>query len=83
VRKIPQTFNSTREYMTSFCDPLVEETHADLLSSMSTLSRAPTSVILDFKPSKEFKPPKDLFYNVELNILRKFEEDDGRKIDRE
>uniref|UniRef100_A0A2N9EQR3 Retrovirus-related Pol polyprotein from transposon TNT 1-94-like beta-barrel domain-containing protein n=1 Tax=Fagus sylvatica TaxID=28930 RepID=A0A2N9EQR3_FAGSY len=81
VRKISQTFNSTRQYMTSFCDPLVEETHADLLSSMSTLSRAPTSVILDFKPTKEFKPPKDLFYNVELNILRKFEEDDGRKIE--
>jgi hypothetical protein len=48
---------------------------------MSTLSRAPTSVILDFKPAKEFKPPKDLFYNVELSILRKFEEDDGRKIE--
>uniref|UniRef100_A0A2N9FCU5 DNA2/NAM7 helicase-like C-terminal domain-containing protein n=1 Tax=Fagus sylvatica TaxID=28930 RepID=A0A2N9FCU5_FAGSY len=41
VRKIPQTFTSTTEYKTSFCAPLVEETHADLLSSMSTLSLAP------------------------------------------
>ena len=78
MRKIPQTFTSTTEYKTSFCAPLVEETHADLLSSMSTLSLAPWRVISHFMPTKEFKPPNDLFYDVILKSLRKFETDDGR-----
>uniref|UniRef100_A0A2N9F0I4 Helicase ATP-binding domain-containing protein n=1 Tax=Fagus sylvatica TaxID=28930 RepID=A0A2N9F0I4_FAGSY len=79
VRKIPQTFTSTTEYKTSFCAPLVEETHADLLSSMSTLSLAPWRVILHFMPTKDFKPPNDLFYHVILKSLRKFETDDGKE----
>ncbi|XVF41433.1 hypothetical protein PTKIN_Ptkin01aG0279700 [Pterospermum kingtungense] len=42
VKKIPLTFNSTAEYFNSFVAPLIEETHAELLSSMTTLSRAPS-----------------------------------------
>nr|POF18324.1 hypothetical protein CFP56_47569 [Quercus suber] len=41
VRLIPQKFSSTNEYMNSFTYPLIEETRADLLSSMSTLPLAP------------------------------------------
>ena len=52
--------------MSSFTYPLIEETHADLLSSMSTLHLAPRCEISSFKQTKDFKPPKDLFYRVTL-----------------
>ncbi|XP_075666951.1 helicase sen1-like isoform X1 [Castanea sativa] len=66
VRQIPLKFSSTTEYMTSFTYPLIEETHADLLSRMSTLHLAPRCEISSFKQTKNFKPPKDFFYRVTL-----------------
>ncbi|BBN69579.1 P-loop containing nucleoside triphosphate hydrolases superfamily protein [Prunus dulcis] len=62
--KIPETFSTVTSYMKSFIPSLVEETHADLLSSMMTLSQAPTCEILAVKTSKGHKPPKDLFYDI-------------------
>ena len=73
MRKIPETFSSTTEYLTSFCDPLVEETHADLLSSMSTVSQEPTCAIFSVKQAVKCKPTKDLFYHVTLESVKKFE----------
>ncbi|XP_034196884.1 uncharacterized ATP-dependent helicase C29A10.10c-like [Prunus dulcis] len=64
VMKIPETFSTVTSYMKSFIPSLVEETHADLLSSMMTLSQAPTCEILAVKTSKGHKPPKDLFYDI-------------------
>lgn len=66
VKKIPQTFSSTEEYMSSFRIPVIEETHADLLSSMSTLSQAPISKIYSVKKTKKYAPPKNFFYTVTL-----------------
>ena len=73
MRKIPKTFSSTREYLTSFCDPLVEETHADLMSSMSTVSQATVPAIFSVRQTVKCKPPKDLFYHVTLESVKKFE----------
>ena len=73
MRKIPETFSSTTEYLTSFCDPLVEETHADLMSSMSTVSQAPPCAIFSVRQTVKGKPPKDLFYHVTLESVKKFE----------
>ncbi|TQE12863.1 hypothetical protein C1H46_001509 [Malus baccata] len=64
VTKIPDTFSTVTSYMKSFIPSLVEETHADLLSSMMNLSQAPTLEILTVKTSKNHGPPKDLFYDV-------------------
>ncbi|KAB2600276.1 ATP-dependent helicase-like [Pyrus ussuriensis x Pyrus communis] len=64
VTKIPETFSTMTSYMKSFIPSLVEETHADLLSSMMNLSQAPTLEILTVKTSKNHGPPKDLFYDV-------------------
>lgn len=52
--------------MNSFYIPLLEETRADLSSSMSTLSRAPTRRIFSLKKLKDRKGPEDLFYRVTL-----------------
>ncbi|KAK4551022.1 hypothetical protein RGQ29_032600 [Quercus rubra] len=77
VRQIPHTFSSTNEYMNSFTYPLIEETHADLLSSMSTLHLAPSCEILSFKQTKDFKPPKDFFYLVTLKSVSGLQKNGG------
>jgi hypothetical protein len=61
------------EYMNSFTYPLIEETHADLLSNISTLPQAPRRVIWSFKQTKESKPPKDFFYHVTLKNMSESE----------
>ncbi|XP_021647252.2 uncharacterized protein LOC110640303 isoform X2 [Hevea brasiliensis] len=67
AKKIPETFTSTTHYMKTFIPPLVEEVHAELASSMQSLSRAPTSEISSFNISpKAYKPPRDWFYKISL-----------------
>lgn len=41
VKKIPKTFASLEHYFDSFADPLVEEVHADVLSSFEGYHQAP------------------------------------------
>ncbi|XP_059643473.1 uncharacterized protein LOC132285322 [Cornus florida] len=64
VMEIPKTFSTTGDYMKSFIFPLIEETHADLLSNIKSVSRAPTCKILDVHISKDYEPPKDLYYDI-------------------
>ena len=78
MRKIPESFSSTKEYMASFCDPLAEETHADFLSGMSTLSQAPTRKIFFVKQFVKLETPKDVFYHLTLESVRKFKDRGGR-----
>ncbi|XP_055826633.1 uncharacterized protein LOC129895028 [Solanum dulcamara] len=73
VKEIPETFVSIDHYLKSFIDPLVEETHADLLSNVSTVSRAPALEVVDVKIAKDFKPPKGLYYNI---LLKRNQETD-------
>ncbi|CAL2244485.1 unnamed protein product [Prunus armeniaca] len=64
VPKIPKTFATVTSYKKSFIPSLIEETHADLLSNMMTLSHAPTCEILTVEYSRDHKPPKALFYDI-------------------
>ena len=41
MKKIPKTFASLEHYLDSFADPLVEEVHADVLSSFEGYHQAP------------------------------------------
>lgn len=75
VKVIPQTFVSIDHYLKSFITPLVEETHADLLSNLSTVSRSPALEVLNVKISKDFKPPKGLYYNI---FLKRANEGEGK-----
>lgn len=72
MRKIPKTFRSTFEYLNSFVAPLIEETHSDMLSSMTRVSRLPSCEIYSVERDKEhYRPPRDLFYKIVLrNMLR-------------
>ncbi|KAL3527377.1 hypothetical protein ACH5RR_012033 [Cinchona calisaya] len=77
VKQIPETFISTTHYMQSFIYPLIEETHADLLSNMKTLSRAPVCEVFDVKISKDYKPPKELYYEISLKQMGQNEQKEG------
>eukprot|EP00258_Populus_trichocarpa_P039587 XP_024455606.1 uncharacterized ATP-dependent helicase C29A10.10c [Populus trichocarpa] len=61
---------STAHYMKAFITPLHVETHADLLSSTESLAGAPTYRILRVRKSKDYKPPKDLFYEISMEETR-------------
>ncbi|KAK4416944.1 putative ATP-dependent helicase C29A10.10c [Sesamum alatum] len=47
VSRIPETFSSAEHYLKSFVNPLIEETHADLRSNITTLHSAPACEIFD------------------------------------
>ncbi|XP_062110913.1 uncharacterized protein LOC133822556 isoform X2 [Humulus lupulus] len=66
VKKIPQTFSSKTEYLNSFTAPLMEETHADLLSSVKSVSHSLCCEIRSVTRTDGYKPPKDLFYKLVL-----------------
>ncbi|GLT57706.1 hypothetical protein SLA2020_306580 [Shorea laevis] len=68
VKEIPDKFNSTTDYLNSFILPLTEETHADLLSSVTTVQNAPSLQILSFEPSKDHNSPKNLTYDLRLEM---------------
>ncbi|KAH0763512.1 hypothetical protein KY290_019585 [Solanum tuberosum] len=75
--EIPERFLSIDHYMKSFITPLIEETHADLLSNITTVSRAPALEVLDVRESKYFKPPKSLYYDILVNRAM-----EGKKVER-
>ncbi|PON78550.1 hypothetical protein PanWU01x14_018080 [Parasponia andersonii] len=54
------------EYLNSFITLLLEETRADLLTSVVTLAHASSSEIKSVKQSKEYKLLKDFLYKIEL-----------------
>ncbi|XP_050226584.1 uncharacterized protein LOC126676426 [Mercurialis annua] len=70
VNKIPETFTSVSEYMNYFVPPLLEETRADLFSSMTMVSSAPTREIFSIELCKDYQLPSDLFYKVSLQRTR-------------
>ncbi|KAE9603280.1 putative P-loop containing nucleoside triphosphate hydrolase [Lupinus albus] len=72
VQKIPETFSSTYMYMDSFILPLIEETHADLLSCMSNdLAHAPICEITNVSKAKKFQLQKNLTYDLFFSLEKK------------
>ncbi|KAF5466228.1 hypothetical protein F2P56_016175 [Juglans regia] len=72
VKTIPLTFSSVPEYLKSLSIPLIKETQADLLASISTVSRAPICKIVSVQKSKNYKPPHDFFYSIMLPAVWQF-----------
>lgn len=58
--------------MKSLSIPLIEEMHADLLTGISAVSRAPICRIFSVKQSKGYKPPHDFFYIIMLPAVSQF-----------
>ncbi|KAG2708639.1 hypothetical protein I3760_05G201800 [Carya illinoinensis] len=55
VENIPQSFESVGQYFGSYVYPLLEETRAQLHSSMDIISRAPFAEVIEFHESHESK----------------------------
>ncbi|GJV06456.1 P-loop containing nucleoside triphosphate hydrolase [Tanacetum coccineum] len=73
VQKIPETFSSTEYYTKSFIEPLIEETHAELLSKMNLIYHASTREIISVSKIKGNKSPKGHFYSISLEIKSSIE----------
>ncbi|XP_059624937.1 uncharacterized protein LOC132268175 [Cornus florida] len=67
VEKIPVSFQSEENYLGSYVFPLLEETRAELASSMEILYRAPFAEVISFT---EFKVRGKLLYDVKVDYWR-------------
>lgn len=71
MKPIPDKFSSTEEYTESFKLPLLEETHADLVSKMASVKSAPVREISSLTTARDFNPPRDLVYTLILKSKSK------------
>lgn len=66
MEELPLTFSSAAHYMDSFTYHLYEETHADLLSQLAGIFRAPVSPIYNVQPLPTGGHKKVLMYYMTL-----------------
>ncbi|WCJ17630.1 P-loop containing nucleoside triphosphate hydrolases superfamily protein [Euphorbia peplus] len=64
VEKIPDSFESSERYFDSYKDPLLEESRAQICSSMEVISGAPFAEVTSFS---ECKPRGSLLYEVKVD----------------
>ncbi|KAF9613111.1 hypothetical protein IFM89_005590 [Coptis chinensis] len=67
VQKIPDSFQSVDQYLGSYIHPLLEETRAELCSSMEVVSMAPVAEVVSLE---ECKPYGSFFYDVKVDSWR-------------
>ncbi|KAA8529934.1 hypothetical protein F0562_034462 [Nyssa sinensis] len=67
VEKIPGSFQSVEHYLRSYVYPLLEETRAELASSMDIIYGAPFAEVISLD---EAKPYGTLLYNVKVDYWR-------------
>ncbi|KAF5747513.1 hypothetical protein HS088_TW05G00235 [Tripterygium wilfordii] len=67
VEKIPDTFESVDQYFKSYIFPLLEETRAQLCSSIEVISRAPYGEVIAFYESK---PYGEKLYDITIESWR-------------
>ncbi|KAA8532351.1 hypothetical protein F0562_032394 [Nyssa sinensis] len=76
VEKIPESFQSVQHYLNSFVSPLLEETRAELWSSIKDISRKPFATVISINESK---PYGRRYYDVKVDYLRNRYGDDDDK----
>ncbi|XP_021859103.1 uncharacterized ATP-dependent helicase C29A10.10c isoform X2 [Spinacia oleracea] len=76
VKQIPDTFSSTANYCNSFKWPLIEETRAEYYSGLESISHAPACEISGIWYSDNYKPPKDLYYDILTKKISDFDNQD-------
>ncbi|KAL9416859.1 hypothetical protein AB3S75_039945 [Citrus x aurantiifolia] len=63
VKQIPLSFQSDSQYFESFVFPLLEETRANLFSSLENISKAPFAQVVAFDESEPYGP---MLYDVQV-----------------
>ncbi|GMP92594.1 hypothetical protein CsSME_00042750 [Camellia sinensis var. sinensis] len=75
VEKIPESFQSVEHYFGSFVFPLLEETRADLASSMEIIHEAPFAEVISLDACK---PYGTLNYDIKVDYWRNRFSDRGK-----
>ena len=70
-------FASTAQYTSTFKFPLIEETRASLCSGMESVGSAPACEITRIEWSKDYKPPKEFYYNILTKKISDFKNNGG------
>jgi len=73
VKKIPESFETVKEYFNSYVFPLLEETRADLCSSIKIMSGAPFSEVLSYvevKPCRLLSTDLSRLYDINVGEWR-------------
>ncbi|KAI3730438.1 hypothetical protein L1987_61608 [Smallanthus sonchifolius] len=76
VENIPLTFQSKEHYFRSFVNPLLEETRAELVSSMEIMYKAPYAEILSLNETKDGK----MLYDVTVCNWRNIFSERGKEL---
>ncbi|CAM8913504.1 unnamed protein product [Rhodiola kirilowii] len=71
VRNIPLRFSSLYEYVDSYGPALIEETHADLFSGITSLSTAPVFKIISVEEHPKQCQHHNLLYSIRVKPLRR------------
>ncbi|KAL7163132.1 hypothetical protein ACSBR2_039265 [Camellia fascicularis] len=75
VEKIPESFQSVKHYFGSFVFPLLEETRADLASSIEIIHEAPFAEVISLNACK---PYGTLHYDIKVDCWRNRFSDCGK-----
>ncbi|KAF8407480.1 hypothetical protein HHK36_006614 [Tetracentron sinense] len=67
VEKIPEPFHSVQHYVGSYVVPLMEETRAEVSSSLEVISKAPIAEVIYFEESK---PYGSYLYDIKVDSWR-------------
>ncbi|KAL6210143.1 hypothetical protein ACLB2K_021080 [Fragaria x ananassa] len=76
VEKIPESFHSVEHYFGCYLYPLLEETQAQVHSSMETIHSAPYAIVVSFENAK---PYGRKLYNTKVDYWRNRFSDRGKE----
>ncbi|XP_026449107.1 probable helicase senataxin [Papaver somniferum] len=76
VEKIPERFQSVEDYLGSYTLPLIEETRAELFSSMEVLLDAPYAEVISVKESA---PHGSFLYELKFDSWRNINSGSGKE----
>ncbi|CAL8090382.1 unnamed protein product [Prunus armeniaca] len=67
VQKIPESFDSVKHYFSSYLYPLLEETRAQVHSSMETVDRSPFAKVAAFEKCNPYGPYGENVYHIKVD----------------
>ncbi|KAI3972839.1 hypothetical protein MKX01_019497 [Papaver californicum] len=77
VEKIPECFESRREYLSSYTFPLIEETRAELCSRMEDITFAPWAEVISVE---KVKPLGSLIQNLTVDFWRNLDNEKKKEL---
>ncbi|CAL8993557.1 unnamed protein product [Prunus brigantina] len=79
VQKIPESFDSVQHYFSSYLYPLLEETRAQVHSSMETIDKAPSAEVVGCEECNPYGPYGENVYDIKVDCWRNRFNDRGKE----